>query len=115
MVSQEFSRRAGEWSATDARYPPAVEWPEVVNFTAWPDKVLWLNFPSSLHLASDAQVEQATVDLLNEVTSPDGIIIGITEDIPADRWRDSCRAIMDGLSRHVRENPRHYTGNATVR
>ena len=78
---------------------------------AWPDKVLWLNFPSSLHLAADAQVEQATVDLLNEVRSPDGIIIGITEDIPADRWRDSCRAIMDGLSQHARENPRRYGGN----
>ena len=25
---------------------------------AWPDKVLWLNYPSSLHLKSDARVEQ---------------------------------------------------------
>lgn len=68
---------------------------------AWPDKVLWLNFPSSLHLKTDEEVTQATIDLLDEVDSTDGIIMGITEDIPEFRWRDSCRAIMDGLEQHA--------------
>ena len=75
---------------------------------AWPDKVLWLNFPSSVHLKSDIQVEQTTVDLLNEVETVNGLIMGITEDIPAARWRDSCRAIMSGLERHAQENPDLY-------
>lgn len=75
---------------------------------AWPDKVLWLNYPSSLHLSPDDEVEQATVDLLDEVPSIDGILVGITEDIPVHRWRHSCRAIMDGLDRHARENPDLY-------
>jgi hypothetical protein len=77
---------------------------------AWPDKTLWLNFPSSLHLENDLRVEQATVDLLDEVSSPDGIIFGITEDIPADRWRNSCLAIMAGLARHASECPERYGG-----
>jgi len=68
---------------------------------AWPDKVLWLNFPSSVHLRSNAGVEQFTVDLLDQVERTDGIIMGITEDMPPDRWRDSCRSIMNGLERHA--------------
>jgi hypothetical protein len=68
---------------------------------AWPDKVLWLNFPSSLHLKSDEEITRATIDLLDELESTDGIIMGITEDIPEYRWRDSCSAIMDGLDQHA--------------
>ena len=75
---------------------------------AWPGKVLWLNFPSSLHLNSDAEVEQATVDLLSEVETVDGLLIGITEDVPAHRWRGSFRAIMDGIERHARRYPDLY-------
>jgi hypothetical protein len=75
---------------------------------AWPDKVLWLNFPSSVHLKSDTEVERATVDLLNDLTTIDGFIVGITEDMPPDRWQGSCQAIMDGLERHAREHPHMY-------
>lgn len=75
---------------------------------AWPKKVLWLNYPSSVHLRPDAEVEKTTVDLLNQVQSIDGIIMGVTEDIPEDRWQASCAAIMDGLDRHRREKPELY-------
>jgi hypothetical protein len=75
---------------------------------AWPDKVLWLNFPSSVHLRPDRDVERAAFALLEEVASPRGVIMGITEDMPEDRWRDSCRAIMDGLDRHAQERPERY-------
>jgi len=75
---------------------------------AWPDKTLWLNFPSQVHLASDAEVERTTVEMLNELSSVDGVIMGITEDMPEDRWQGSCRAIMDGLERHAREHPGLY-------
>lgn len=74
----------------------------------WSDKILWLNFPSSVHLRSDEEVEQFTVDLLNELDSVDGIIMGITEDMPAHRGLDSCRAIMNGLDRHAKERPELY-------
>lgn len=70
---------------------------------AWPGKVLWLNFPSSVHLRPDAEVEAVTVDLFNQVADPRGILMGITEDVPEYRWRDSCRAIMNGLDRFARQ------------
>ena len=75
---------------------------------AWPQKVLWLNYPSSVHLRPDAEVEQTAVNLLNQARPIDGLIMGITEDIPESRWQASCTAIMDGLDRHARENPAIY-------
>ncbi len=75
---------------------------------AWPDKVLWLNFPSSVHLRPDEEVERFTFDLLEELDTVDGLLMGITEDIPPDRWQGSCRAIMDGLDRHAAERPELY-------
>ena len=75
---------------------------------AWPGKVLWLNFPSSLHLAGDEQVRQAAHDLIEQAGGPDGVIVGITEDMPPHRWRDSCQAIMDGLDRHAAARPGQY-------
>ena len=75
---------------------------------AWPKKVLWLNFPAALHLADDATITRATVDMLSSLESPDGVIMGITEDMPPDRWRNSCRAIMDGLENHSRLHPNLY-------
>ena len=75
---------------------------------AWPDKVLWLNFPSSLHLAPDAEIERATVEMLDSLETIDGLIVGITEDMPPHRWKHSCRAIMSGLKRHAVENADLY-------
>ncbi len=75
---------------------------------AWPDKVLWLNFTSSVHLKPDEEVARFTVEMLDQLDSPAGVIMGITEDIPEERWRDSCTAIMDGLDRHAAENPSKY-------
>lgn len=75
---------------------------------AWPDKVLWLNFPSSLHLQSDAEVERRTREMLAEPASPDGVLMGITENIPTHRWRQSLTAIMNGLERYRGEHPEQY-------
>jgi hypothetical protein len=79
---------------------------------AWPDKSLWLNFPSSLHLRTDAAVERAAFDLVGELDSVDGLLIGITEDMPPKRWQGSCRAIMDGLDRHAHRHPALYRAEA---
>jgi DNA-binding FrmR family transcriptional regulator len=67
-----------------------------------------LNFPSSVHLKSPPEIEKTTLDLLNEVQRIEGIIIGITEDMPEDRWQQNCVAIMDGIERHAKENPHLY-------
>lgn len=60
---------------------------------AWPDKVLWINFPSSIHLASTERIEEVTRDLIRQVGDTNRLIIGITEDIPADRWQQNLLTI----------------------
>jgi len=75
------------------------------------DKVLWLNFPSSVHLRSDAAVTATTVSLFEEAGRPDGLLMGITENMPPQRWQQSCAAIMDGRERHARERPELYRKN----
>ena len=79
---------------------------------AWPGKALWINFPSSVHLKSDEAVARAAFDMLDAMPSSEGVIYGITENIPEHRWRDSCRAIMDGLDRHAAERPERYAPDA---
>jgi hypothetical protein len=34
---------------------------------AWPDKVLWINFPSSLHLADTDTIRRTTRELLGRI------------------------------------------------
>lgn len=75
---------------------------------AWPNKAIWINYSSSMHLRPDSEVLRFAVDLLNQADSVDGLIMGITENIPLDRWQASCTAIMDGLDRHASENRRPY-------
>lgn len=60
---------------------------------AWKDKILWINFPSSLHLAPHKKIEEATINIINE-GGPEGLIIGITEDVPENRWQENFLTIM---------------------
>jgi hypothetical protein len=65
--------------------------------SAWPDKVLWINFPSSLHLASRERIQEHTRRMVEE-SEGIGFIIGITENIPEQAWRTSLRAIAEALA-----------------
>jgi len=67
---------------------------------AWPDKVLWINYPSSVHLRSEPEIERVTVELLEAVDPADGFLIGITENLPANREDGNYRAILDGIDRY---------------
>jgi hypothetical protein len=65
--------------------------------TAWPGKIIWCNFPSSVHLAKPETITRTAEGMLNEVSPGDRFLMGITEDIPEDRWRISLNAIADAL------------------
>ena len=65
--------------------------------SAWPDKVLWINFPSSVHLSGVKEIKQITRELLEAAAGTNRLIIGITEDMPPDRWRDNPVAIADAI------------------
>lgn len=68
----------------------------------WPGKFLWLNFPSSVHLEPIPKIEEVTRDLIQQAAPGDRFIIGITENIPEDRWQESMLAI----SRVINEDGR---------
>jgi hypothetical protein len=68
---------------------------------AWPDKALWLNFTSSMHLEPTEVIQAHTRQLIEEADTKRGFAIGITEDIPAQHYARSLRAIA-GVIRDVR-------------
>ena len=61
---------------------------------AWPNKVLWINFPSSVHLQDNEAVADMTRRILHEAAPGNGFLIGITEDVPEDRWPETFETIM---------------------
>ncbi len=72
----------------------------------WPGKTLFINFPSSVHLRDVDAIEAETRRLLRESAPGDRFIIGITENVPENRWRESFAAIL----RTVNEFGRLPTG-----
>ncbi|HPT97238.1 MAG TPA: uroporphyrinogen decarboxylase family protein [Armatimonadota bacterium] len=59
----------------------------------WADKVLWINYPSSVHLASIETIEETTRQILRDAAPGDRLLVGITEDVPENRWRENFLAI----------------------
>jgi hypothetical protein len=53
---------------------------------AWPGKILWINFPSGVHLKSDHEIEQTTRRILREAAPGDRFLVGVTENVPHDTW-----------------------------
>jgi len=66
----------------------------------WPGKVLFINFPSSVHLASAEVIEETTKQLLREAAPGDRFIVGITENVPDSRWRESFYTILRTLNEY---------------
>ncbi len=62
-------------------------------FDIWKEKLLWINFPSSLHLTPIDKIEEVTREMTGEFKRGKRLIIGITEDIPEDRWQGNLLAI----------------------
>jgi hypothetical protein len=79
--------------AYDAGISPSVK----VAREAWPGKVLWIHWPSAWQMFPEPEVKARTIQLVEEAAPGNGFIIGITEDIPEDRWQGNLLAIMDGI------------------
>lgn len=63
----------------------------------WPGKFLWINFPSAVHLEPESRIEEVTCELIEQAAPGNRFIIGITEDIPADRWQGNLLAISRAI------------------
>jgi hypothetical protein len=69
---------------------------------AWPDKVIWVNFPSSVHLESAEAIYETTCRLIDQDGGSQKLLIGITEDVPQHRWQESFLAINRAVREHGR-------------
>ena len=67
---------------------------------AWPDKVLWINFPSSVHIEDENQIVRTAESLIAEAGSLNGFMMGIMEDIPPDRWQKNMLLISQVLDKY---------------
>ena len=64
---------------------------------AWRDKIIWINFPSSLHIAGPERICDSVDGLLREAAPGDRFLIGITENVPDTVIQQSLPAISQRL------------------
>jgi hypothetical protein len=64
----------------------------------WPDKAIWLNYTSSLHIEAPSVIAAHTRQLLDEAGSKRGIAISVTEDAPAVALERSLLTIQSVLA-----------------
>ena len=64
----------------------------------WPDKALWLNFPSSVHLSPPEEIKRVTAELVAQAGDGHGFAIGVTENSPATVGARSLHAIGEALA-----------------
>ena len=69
-------------------------------YKAWPDKVMWMNFPSSIHLSDYKTIKETAIGILDD-SKGKHLLIEVSEDVPDSRWRESFKAIMDAIDEHI--------------
>jgi hypothetical protein len=69
-------------------------------YNLWKDKILWINFPSSLHLSNEEKIKETVSEYIEIAKKDYRLIIGITEDIPKDRWQKNLLYISDVINKN---------------
>jgi hypothetical protein len=64
---------------------------------AWQAKAIWMNFPSSIHLADPQRIQATTLELVEQASPTTGFLISVTENIPASVGTRSLEAIAEAL------------------
>jgi hypothetical protein len=63
----------------------------------WPEKRLWLNFPSSVHLESPARIRAVADEILAAAGHTGRLQMQISENVPPGVWRTSFPIIADAI------------------
>jgi hypothetical protein len=66
----------------------------------WPDKILWINFPSPVHLEPPERIRACVREILRAAAPGKQFLFGITEDIPDGVWDGSLPAISATLQEY---------------
>jgi len=91
---------AAEFDIVEAMTPPPMGDVSVREARRrWPNKALWINFTSSMHIEPPAVIEAHTRELLAEAGGKRGFGISVTEDAPVEALEQSLAVI----SRVLRE------------
>jgi hypothetical protein len=64
----------------------------------WPEKRLWLNFPSSVHLAPPDQIRATADEILAAAGHSGRLQIQISENVPLNRWQISFPVIAEAIA-----------------
>jgi hypothetical protein len=65
---------------------------------AWPDKVVWVNFPGAMFLEPAEVIYSYTLDLLNQGAPGGRLVIGCTEEFPLDDFEKTFTAIGQAMA-----------------
>jgi hypothetical protein len=80
--------------------PPTGDFTVAEAKQAWPDKVIWINFPGSLFLRPAEEIKTYTLDLLRDGAPGGRLMIGCTEDFPFDEFEKTFTAIGRALAEY---------------
>lgn len=67
---------------------------------AWPDKVIWVNFPGSLYLEPAETIREYTLELLRSGAPGGRLVIGCTEDYPPQEFEKTYTAIGQAMAEY---------------
>ena len=67
---------------------------------SWQGKVVSINFPSSVHLATPDVIRDTTLQLLREAAPGKGFVVSVTEDIPKSVGTQSLSVIADTIGEY---------------
>lgn len=97
LIMKDIANTALDYiEAYDAGMGPSIKAAK----SLWPEKVLWLNWPSSWHLLPADEVYGKTLQILDEASPCNNFLVGITEDVPEERWQSNFNTIMDAIDIH---------------
>jgi hypothetical protein len=67
---------------------------------AWPDKIVWVNFPGCLFVEPAETIEAYTLDLLSQAAPGGRLVLGCTEDFPASHFEKTFTTIGRALAKY---------------
>ncbi|HOK56323.1 MAG TPA: uroporphyrinogen decarboxylase family protein [bacterium] len=63
----------------------------------WKEKIIIINYPSSVHIRKEEEIKKITQILIEEAYPGDNFIINLTENIPSEHWQKSLKIINETL------------------
>jgi hypothetical protein len=67
---------------------------------AWPEKVVWVNFPGNYFLEPASSIEAYVLDLLRNSAAGGRLVVGCTEEFPLDEFEKTFTAIGKAMAKY---------------